>query len=960
MNFADFLIENEQTVSGPGINALIETMFEMAQRGAPNEYNDYGFNKQDWNFFITVRGELASSGGAIPPQLAISCLKVLSHYKNTQLPSYSAISELVRKDFESAKLHKASKDDDKIIVYNKQPTQYGKIMVYIPGGLDRSATIMLNKLIDKHLEQKGVEKEYDKWGKYGYGNHRFKLLNKDKKRLDVYWIHPEIIKGVLAVLEKKGYSVVWEDPVTKDTPQAAAQQQTKDVEVVGLQDTQYGKKIIVKFNKYNDAFQVAKSAGLSPKGIAYSGNKQFQITATDKSLYDQVHQILADRMDVSDLDAFVADKGLFDGSQAAQAVSQPDGAQSKAEFEFTDQPGTAMLVKVPYRSPEDYQFAKQSVIYLFPENQWTPDDPKNKKIGRYKIQGTYAQYVNFGFVLKKFNYDVSKLREILKAKLARKDLETGDWEGNVPKGFIEKIDEQFPDSEFDLYDAQKEGIAFLFSRRHAILGDETGLGKTVQLIYAAQLRSQASGGLPILIVTVNKIVQQQFAETIRSVIGQDADISMDTTQPAHWTVSYYHNFSPQPPSKVKQHERHKLTMDACKKMNFGIVIYDELHKVKKADTGWTKALREVAANARYKWGASATVSSNKPIDVQNQLVMVGHPLGDIKLGRFKRDFAGMQATGYGGAYQAGSLDKQIEAAENLNKWLNISGLYVRRSKSDVRDMPNIHVGSSTTTVDDATFQKLWAAKISQYKKTAQDMAVSQLIAARDVVASLKAAETASRVANIVVKNQDKPENNYAASKVVVFTSFIDAGKLLVSKIQDKLSQINPEYKVITYLSFTKKAEREKVKERFTVDPNAKVLVMSIRMGGTGIDFPNAAQNMVVNDFDWTPEAAEQSEGRIYRINTNQDVNITYVVAHGIDATIYEKVQTKRRLATIIQKYRRELQANPTDTSALQKIVQAQKQMQQADEEMKAAVTQTTGAKMESFRDYLAHYESLWG
>ena len=88
--------------------------------------------------------------------------------------------------------------------------------------------------------------------------------------------------------------------------------------------------------------------------------------------------------------------------------------------------------------------------------------------------------------------------------------------------------------------------------------------------------------------------------------------------------------------------------------------------------------------------------------------------------------------------------------------------------------------------------------------------------------------------------------------------------------------------MITYLSDTAKKEREQVKSVFTDDPNAKVLIMSMKMGGTGIDFPNASQNMVINDFDWTPESAEPSEGRIYRINTDHPVDIRYVVGHGLD------------------------------------------------------------------------------
>ena len=53
------------------------------------------------------------------------------------------------------------------------------------------------------------------------------------------------------------------------------------------------------------------------------------------------------------------------------------------------------------------------------------------------------------------------------------------------------------------------------------------------------------------------------------------------------------------------------------------------------------------------------------------------------------------------------------------------------------------------------------------------------------------------------------------------------------------------------------------------------------------------------------ESAEQSEGRIYRINTDHPVDIRYVVGHGLDRELFDRVQRKREIAAIIQKYRRE-------------------------------------------------------
>ena len=139
--------------------------------------------------------------------------------------------------------------------------------------------------------------------------------------------------------------------------------------------------------------------------------------------------------------------------------------------------------------------------------------------------------------------------------------------------------------------------------------------------------------------------------------------------------------------------------------------------------------------------------------------------------------------------------------------------------------------------------------------------------------------------------------------------------------------------------------------------------MSMKMGGTGIDFPNAAQHMVINDFDWTPESAEQSEGRIYRINTTHPVNIQYIVGSGLDKDLFDKVQKKREIAAIIQRYRKHYHDSEHDPEALKKIVDAQKEIKEIDKQMAAAVAaQVPGAEAamsESFRSYLIVSEEYW-
>jgi superfamily II DNA or RNA helicase len=473
---------------------------------------------------------------------------------------------------------------------------------------------------------------------------------------------------------------------------------------------------------------------------------------------------------------------------------------------------------------------------------------------------------------------------------------------------------------------------------------------TVQLISAAALRMQ-NKNQPTLIITL-KATQAQWVNEIINVMGdaEKDNITTNPLTPRKWTVVYYDNFSSG--KKVDDY------VAALSRANFGIVIFDELHKVKHSTSKRSQNVAKVVENIPTRWGASATVSANKPMDVRNQLVMTGHHLGKVSEGKFKKDFAGYKPTGYRGAYeQDDSDDEQIKSAERLNRWLNLSGVYVRRAKKDVREMPNITVGDKTTPIDQGRFQQHYATKVASYKDPS--LPISKLIAARETVAHLKTDQTTSKVLGIVSSNLDKSP---AASKVVVFTNFVEAGKQLVDKIGQGLRQINPSFYALTYLAETKKAERAGVKQRFTNDPNAKVLIMSMRMGGTGIDFPNASQNMVINDFDWTPEAAEQSEGRIYRINTEHPVNIEYMVGEGIDKKLFQLVQKKRKLAGIIQAYRKEYHENEHDAETLEKLVMAQKQMRAIDREMVDIVNDELpgagNALGESFRDYIDNLEEL--
>ena len=592
----------------------------------------------------------------------------------------------------------------------------------------------------------------------------------------------------------------------------------------------------------------------------------------------------------------------------------------------------------------DRQFIHELVKYNLPGYNW---NPTNKT---YNVYGDFKQYSKIGILLRKFGYkkeiddnNTYGLKYILLNKIKNGGIQKTDYDGQIPEDFKDNV--SFPKAGFDLFEEQKEGIAFLYGRKSAILGDETGIGKTVTTIGAADLRMKNLGqDSKTLIVTLKALVGQWVNEIV-GLLGEEerSKISTMPLKPNKWTIVYYDNFS--------SGSLLEMIIDKLKNSNFSIVIFDELHKLKHEDTSRSKNVLEVTKDIPYKWGASATVSSNKPLDVRFQLQVVGHQLGRMDIDKFKQDFTGMIRSGRG--WKAGPLEETIRSAERLNKWLNLTGVYIRRSKSDLKEMPPISTDVYKTNIDEKEFISSLKQKLKGY--SSPQLKISELIASREVLATLKATNTVKKAIKIIKDGLGDPTNNYAASKVVIFTCFVRPGREMEESLKKELEQIDPRFSVLTYLGGDDSKQIEKIKNKFIEDANVKVLILSMKRGGTGLSFPNAAKTMIVNDFDWTPESAEQSEGRIYRINTNQSVQILYTLVDGLDTDLYEAVMRKRKIAEIVQKFRKEFQKSEFDDEVLKQIVTYQKQAERIDKEIQDMINKANAKALDegfNFKSFL--------
>jgi SWI/SNF-related matrix-associated actin-dependent regulator 1 of chromatin subfamily A len=106
-------------------------------------------------------------------------------------------------------------------------------------------------------------------------------------------------------------------------------------------------------------------------------------------------------------------------------------------------------------------------------------------------------------------------------------------------------------------------------------------------------------------------------------------------------------------------------------------------------------------------------------------------------------------------------------------------------------------------------------------------------------------------------------------KVIVFTMYTQALKLLVAAFPDAL---------VVDGNVSQKARQDAV-DTFQDDPTRKVFIGQLKAAGEGLNL-TAATNVVMNDLDWVPANHLQGEDRAYRIGQDLPVNVTYLVAAG--------------------------------------------------------------------------------
>jgi len=424
-----------------------------------------------------------------------------------------------------------------------------------------------------------------------------------------------------------------------------------------------------------------------------------------------------------------------------------------------------------------------------------------------------------------------------------------------------------------LYPHQADGVAFLISKKRAILADDMGLGKTRQAIVALEVSTPEGMVLVVCPASLKlnwkrEILMVDPAARIQ-VIGHDRS-PIDSPR---WVIVNY---------DLLKNEATRLNG-----IKWSGVILDEAHFIKNASQRTTHCLKllGVQDNAKaaligpsHVFLLTGTPMTSRPRDLFNLLRCVGHPATRSFLSFAKR---------YCEAYRNdfGWVTTGASNLEELN--LLMKEVTLRRKKDEVLDLPPkvrswvpVDISGAAAALNAVEAFLAWYQGTDPERPNDTQF-LARLTKVRVALHKAKHQAVAERIGDVIASGE----------KIVVFTVFNDG----VQRHQKALGET-----AVTITGAQSAEQRMEAVDRFQTDPDIRVAICNIIAGGVGITL-TAGTHVIFQDLDWVPANHAQAEDRCYRLGQTKRVTVEYFHAEGsLDGYIARLLEAKIALINAVE------------------------------------------------------------
>lgn len=459
------------------------------------------------------------------------------------------------------------------------------------------------------------------------------------------------------------------------------------------------------------------------------------------------------------------------------------------------------------------------------------------------------------------------------------------------------------------YEYQREGICFGLEHKRIIIGDEPGLGKTLQSIGIVD----TANAYPCLVICPSSLKinwQREFEKfTDKSALVLDNNVrttwgyllSMGVHQVAIVNYESLRKFFVWDIRGGKQFRLKDVVFNP-QIQAFKSIIIDESHRVKDPSAQQTIFTKGLSVGKDWCILLSGTPVVNRPEDLIAQLSIMNR-LGEFG-GRAK----------FIADYCTDPKDKTAKPAVPLSELSRqlYDTCMIRREKAKVlpqlpdKTRVDLYIEISNDKEYNLAAEDL-AAYLQEYTEcTDWEIRRKMRMEALVKFMTLRSLATKGKI----------------AQAVDFIRTFLDSGKKLIvfcslHEIVDELQKVFP--RAVTVTGRDSAVNKQASVDAFQNNPNVQLIICSIKAAGVGLTL-TAASDVAFIELAWTYADCCQCEDRAHRIGQKDNVTCYYLLGRGtIDHTIYRLIHRKKSIANEIMNADDEI---PTDEMYFNELVKS--------------------------------------
>ena len=428
--------------------------------------------------------------------------------------------------------------------------------------------------------------------------------------------------------------------------------------------------------------------------------------------------------------------------------------------------------------------------------------------------------------------------------------------------------------------------SLLFSGFGCVLADDMGLGKTVQSI-AAILRLKEEG-----LLSENCLVVAPAA----LLINWEKELSRFAPS---LKVSRYHGtgrkFDKKTDVYLTTYQTTVRDANKLKKRAFSLLLVDEAHLMKNSQTRISRAVKQL--RSKYRLALSGTPVENRLEDLRSlfDFILPGY-LGEAA--KFKEQYR-----------------IPIEVMRNKEKALNLQKItapfLLRRVKTDkkiIKDLPDKIVTNEYAVLEKeqaALYETVVTESMDRSKKIdpkERSSLILYLLTALKQICDHPRVYDKESPANVELSGKAQllvtllKEILANREKTLVFSQYVETLECLETIIKKELGEA-----ALIYHGGLSQEKRSEIINTFQNDPSSRILLISLRAGGLGLNL-TAASRVIHYDLWYNPAVENQATDRAFRIGQKRAVFVHRLITkNSFEEKIDAMISSKRELADMTVK-----------------------------------------------------------